>query len=95
MEAAVDLLSGGAVQIPYLQAETGGLDEGVGEGVDADVVSLALGGLDVVAAVRLDIAHRDEVTELVGMRLYPGAGQELHRSADVSANTRARILTLT
>jgi hypothetical protein len=85
VEAAVDLLSGGAVQIPHLQAETGGLDEGVGEGVDADVVSLALGGLDVVAAVRLDIAHRDEVTELVGMRLHPGAGQELHRSADVSA----------
>jgi hypothetical protein len=73
IEAAVDFFPGGAVQIPDLEAEAGGFDQGFCKGSDADVVSLALGGLDVVAAVSLDVSHGHKVAEVVGVRLHPGA----------------------
>jgi hypothetical protein len=75
IEAAVDLFSGGAVQIPDLETEASGLDKGLSKGGDTDVVSLALGGFDVVSAVCLDISHGDKVSEVVGMRLHPGTGK--------------------
>jgi hypothetical protein len=75
VKAAVDLFSGGAVQIPDLEAEAGGLDKGLCKGSDADVVSLALSRLDVVAAVSLDVSHGHKVPEVVGVRLHPGARQ--------------------
>jgi hypothetical protein len=75
IKAAVDLFTGGAVQIPDLETEASGLDEGLGESSNADVVGLTLRGLDVVSAVCLDIAHGDKVPEVVGMCLHPGAGK--------------------
>ena len=91
VEAAVDLLAGGTVKIPDLEAEASRLDQGFSEGGDADVVGFALGGLDVVPAICLDVAHGDEVPKVVGMRLHPGTGKELHESADVAADKRAHI----
>jgi len=90
VEAAVDLLAGRAVQVPDLEAEAGGLDEGLGEGGDADVVGLALRGLDVVGAVGLDVAHGHEVAEVVGVRLHPGAGEQL----DVGDDGHGRALVV-
>jgi hypothetical protein len=75
IEAAVDLFTGGAVQIPDLETEASGLDKGLGEGSNANVVGLTLGGLDVVSAVCLDITHGDKVPEVVGMRLHPGTSK--------------------
>ena len=95
IEAAVDLFARRTVKIPNLETKARGLDQGLGEGGDADVVGFTLRGLDVVAAVRLDVAHGDEVPEVVCMRLHPGTGEKLRGLADMAAGERACVLTLT
>lgn len=69
IEASVDLFTRGAVEVPNLKTKTCRLNKGVCESSDADVVNLALVGLDVVAAVRLDVAHGHEVSVLICMCL--------------------------
>ena len=71
--AAVDLFTRRAVKIPNLQTEASGLHKSVTKCSNADVVDLTLVRLDSAAAICLDITH-DEVSEVIGMRLYPGAG---------------------
>jgi hypothetical protein len=82
--AAVDLLARRAVEIPNLETKAGRLDECFTKGGEADVVKLALRGLDVVAAVRLEVAHGNEVAVLVWMGLQPSTGKELHGLGDVA-----------
>ena len=83
VEAAVDLLTWGAVQVPDLEAETRRLDKGISESGDANVVDLTIGRLNIQGAITLDIICWHEVPVLVCMRLYPGAGEELCKSVIV------------
>jgi hypothetical protein len=85
VDAAVDLVGGGEIEIPDLQTKAGRLNEGFGEGVDADVVGFTRHGLNVVCAVGLDVAHGHKVPEVIGVRLHPGTGKQLRGSADDAA----------
>lgn len=82
VEAPVDLFARRTVQIPDLEAKASGLDQGVRERDEGDVVGLTVRRLDVVAAVGLHIAKGDEVSEFVGMRLHPSTGKKLDVSDD-------------
>jgi hypothetical protein len=75
IEAAVDLFARRTVKIPNLETEARGLDQCFSKGGDADVVGFTLGGLNVVATIRLNVSQGDKVPEVVCMRLHPGAGK--------------------
>lgn len=74
VEAAVDLLARRAVQIPHFDAKSRRLDKGFSKGSNADIVSLALRGLDVVSTVSPNVTVVYEMDKIVCVRLHPGAG---------------------
>lgn len=75
--AAVDLFTRRAVKVPYLKPKAGGLDKRISKSSHANIVGLTLRWLDVVSAVCLDVAHRDEVSVVICVILDPGTGEEL------------------
>jgi hypothetical protein len=77
----IDLVALGTVQIHDLEADAGGGDDGFRERDNGHVVDLAVGSFDVQGAVRLDVAHGDEVFEVVRVLLHPRAREQLAGSA--------------
>lgn len=54
-EGVVDLLAGGAIQIQHFETQTGRFDHDLSQRSHCRVVDLAVGRLDVVLAVHLQV----------------------------------------
>lgn len=86
-DGVVDFLARGAVQIQDFKAKAGGLDNDLGQGIQAHIVKLAVGRDNILIAVRLDVrVARHERDVVVGMRLDPRVGQELEVEYDAHAH---------
>jgi hypothetical protein len=87
----VDFVDGGPVQIHYVDAKAGRLDNHLGQGGDPDVIDFAICLLDIVDAIRFDVAiARYEMDVIIRMQLNPGARQELVKQL-VNKARRSRV----
>jgi hypothetical protein len=91
VEAAVDLVARGEIEIQDLEAVASRLDQCFSEGVNANVVGFTGNRLDAVGAVGLDVVHGHDGRKVVGMRLHPGTGKELRGSGDDAADGGGQI----